>query len=304
MGNTQTAKGKLISGIRDDAASQSSHLQVEVEGSRFQIRSGKNNVFWDHYSSGAWEPDTRAIFSRFIDAQHSYIDIGAWIGPTLLLGCPLAKRAYGIEPDPIAYSELVENIDSNRPITSNVQLFNICIAAESGKKAFGNRGDGGDSMSSLLFSDEKTNWTVDGMTFGEWIDQNGIDDCNFIKIDIEGGEYTVLPTMAAYITKHRPTLHLSLHPFCLGGRSVRSVAAKIKRSAYRLKCTVGIISVIGTYRYVYDPRGKVPSGIRTFRSRIRDFLAKVSWKPAVLLLTCLYSMGGGDDTLVVTDQRW
>jgi len=285
--------------------SQSSQLDLAVGENTFHVCRGKNDVFWSDYERGTWEPDTRLAFRRFIDKQHSYIDMGAWIGPTLLLGGPLAKRAYGIEPDPIAYAELAENMNSNLPLTSNVQLFNICIAPETGKKSFGSRGDGGDSMSSLLFSGEKTTWTVDGINFQEWVDKNQIYDCGFIKIDIEGGEYSVLPTMSAYIRKYRPTLHLSLHPCFLGDQKVQGMVSRIKRSLYRLKNTVSILKVLEFYRYVYDPRGKISSsGIDTFRSRLRDRLARISWKPAVLLLTCLYSMGGGNDTLVLTDQQW
>src|ERR1035437_6797698 len=148
---------------------QSSHLQITVEGKTFHVRHGNNDGFWSNYERGVWETDTQAVFRRFIDPQHSYIDIGAWIGPTLLLGCQLAKRAYGIEPDPVAYAELCENMAYNRPLTANVQLFNICITPVSGKVSFGNRGDGGDSNSSLLFSSEKASWTVDGISFHEWI---------------------------------------------------------------------------------------------------------------------------------------
>jgi hypothetical protein len=45
------------------------------------------------------------IFKRLINPQYSYIDMGAWIGPTLLLGCQLAKHCHGIEPDLKSYAE-------------------------------------------------------------------------------------------------------------------------------------------------------------------------------------------------------
>jgi FkbM family methyltransferase len=195
---------------------ESAYRQINTpQGNPLRVRCGNNDGFWDSYESGAWEPDTLAIFRRLIDENHSYVDIGAWIGPTLLLGCQLAKRAYGIEPDPIAFAELSANIDSNRPLTSNVHLFNLCITPASGKVPFGSRCDGGDSMSSLLFSREKTCWTVEGKNFQEWIEQNEVNDCSFVKIDIEGGEYVVLPTMMTYARTYRPTIQPFVTPgFC------------------------------------------------------------------------------------------
>lgn len=46
--------------------------------------------------------------------------------------------------------------------------------------------------------------------------RTGIADCNFFKIDIEGGEYSVLPAMAAYLKAtgphHEPAAHRALLP--------------------------------------------------------------------------------------------
>jgi FkbM family methyltransferase len=172
------------------------HLQIATPGGvSVRVRPGGNDDFWAYYENGNWEPDTAAVFRRFLDAGHSYIDIGAWIGPALLLGCQPAGCAFGIEPDPLAYDELLANIESNRPLTDNVTLFNVCIAPVSGKVSFGSQGSGGDSMSSLLFAGGKTSWTVDGVSFQEWIAASGITDCNFAKIDIDGAGYSLLPTM-------------------------------------------------------------------------------------------------------------
>ena len=67
-------------------------------------------------------------------------------------------------------------------------------------------------MSSLLFANSKTSWVVDGITFQEFVKENNITDCNFIKMDIEGGELLVLPSMEKYLEKEKPILYLSMHP--------------------------------------------------------------------------------------------
>ena len=279
--------------------------EVSIEGTSIHVRRGKNDTFWGRYEAGVWEPDTQAVFRRFIDKQHSYIDVGAWIGPTLLQGCQLAGRAYGIEPDPVAYAELAENIADNPAVTGNVQLFNICIAPVSGKVSFGSRRDGGDTMSSLLFSGGKTNWMVDGMNFQDWTEQNGIDDCNFIKVDIEGGEYSVLPTMAAYLKRHRPTLLLSLHPCFIGDLAAKSIDGRLRRAIFRLRNTMNLLRIMRFYRHMYDPLGKVPgSSISSLRTRLHHALAAPTWKPVVFLVLALRSVLGKPSVLVLTDQQW
>jgi FkbM family methyltransferase len=271
--------------------------------------SPENKAHFDYlsevYRDETWEPDTRLAFRRFIDKEHSYVDIGAWIGTTLMIGAPLAKKAYGFEPDPISFGLLKYNMEHSLPLTANVEIFQIAITPVTEKVSFGSRTGGNDSMSSLLFPDAATSWVVDGWNFTDWLDQHGITDCNFIKMDIEGGEYSVLPTMRKYLETHRPSLHLSLHPCFVGDQQAKGIAARVKRSIYRGKQTLKLLKVIADYNYIYDSRGRIKSsGIDTFSSHLRDWLAKISWKPAVLLLTVLYSLLGGNDAIIASQQRW
>ncbi len=227
-------------------------MLIHLRDRKFQVSPGGYDAFWAKVTRGTWESDTFAIFDRFLDRQHSYIDIGAWIGPTLLYGCQLAKAAYGLEPDPIAYAELERNVRLNDPLTHNIRLFNACIAPQSGEVALGSRGGGGDSTSSLLFGAKKTHWTVKAFSFDEFARQIDAAECNFIKMDIEGGEYRILPTMVGYLRSQRPTLHLSLHPCYLKLRPLGWIGRVIARVWGTLK----IIRSTGFYRHVYDHNGR------------------------------------------------
>lgn len=225
---------------------------ITLRDRNLSVLSGRNDAYWQAIAQADWEPETFRIFERFVDRAHSYIDMGTFIGPTLLYGCQIARRAYGIEPDPVAFRELKHNIDANRPVTDNVELFELCIAPQSGEVAFGNCGDGGDSVSSLLFGDRKTHWTVKALSFEDFARQNAITDCNFIKIDIEGGEYQLLPTMSNYLKAHRPTLHLSLHPCHLGKRGIGWIGKIIARVASTLR----IRPILRLYQHLYDNYGR------------------------------------------------
>jgi FkbM family methyltransferase len=227
-------------------------MLIKVRNREFEVSAGRYDFFWQGVATGAWESDTYAIFDRFLDRDHSYIDIGSWIGPTLLYGCQIAKAAHGLEPDPIAFPELERNIELNRPMSGNIRLYRACIAPTTGQVAFGSRGQGGDSTSSLLFGRKKTSWSVRAWSFDDFVSQNGIDDCNFIKMDVEGGEYRIMPAMAGYLRAHRPTLHLSLHPCYLKLRPFGWIGRVIARVA----ATAKLIRCIGFYRHMYDHSGR------------------------------------------------
>ena len=53
--------------------------------------------------------------------------------------------------------------------------------------------------------------TVDTLSLEDVFNIYNITDCNFIKMDIEGGEATVLPAAKEILKKIQPTLYLSLH---------------------------------------------------------------------------------------------
>ena len=83
------------------------------------VESGMHDSVWTEVSNGTWEPATFLVFDKFIDERHSYVDIGSWIGPTLLYGARNARAAYGVEPDLIAYSQLRRNVELNPALAKN-----------------------------------------------------------------------------------------------------------------------------------------------------------------------------------------
>jgi len=257
-------------------------LDIECRGRTFQASIDRHPSFWQRLSRGEWEPETFEIFDRFVDEKRPYIDVGSWIGPTLLYAAQIAQSAYGIEPDPVAFSELLENVALNRSRMGNVSLFNGCISTKTGKIPFGSLDCGGDSMSSLLFAGGRTRWLVDSLTFQDFVAQNCITDCGFIKIDIEGGEYEILPTMKAFLSMHRPTIYLSLHPGLLGFPGKSTLIPRLVRVSRRFIGTLTIVRILALYRHVYDTTGR-----------------RTSW-PGLLLR----SMRGRYQSVVASDRVW
>ena len=191
---------------------QQSKIKIQKNDKTFFVNSSIFNNFWAQLQLNLWEPNTFKIFDTFLDSNHSYIDLGAWIGPTSLYGCQKAKSCYAIEPDPIAFKELKNNLDLNPSLIPRVILSNQCIMDSSGMTYLSTMGEFGDSCSSTAFKKSSKSLKVSAVTLQQFFLDKLIDNCNFIKIDIEGGEFLVLPSISDFLEEEKPTLHISLHP--------------------------------------------------------------------------------------------
>jgi FkbM family methyltransferase len=227
----------------------------------FQVGDEQHQRFWTKVEDGSWEPETFKVFDRFVTKETTCLDVGTWEGPTLLYAGQLSKTAFGFEPDPIAFAGLERNLAAN-PQIQNIQILNQCIAAETGQMQFGSRGTGGDTMSSLLFSGGQTVWTVPAIRLDEFVRERGLQSPLFIKIDIEGGEYSVLPSLDSFFRRYRPTVYLSTHPaFC--GSVITSFLGKL-RAHFRL------MFALRSFPFLYDTHGR--------QVRLWELLLKKRWR--------------------------
>jgi FkbM family methyltransferase len=179
----------------------------------------------------------------------------------LLYAGQLAKAAYGFEPDPVAFAGLERNLAAN-PEIQNIRIFNSCIAAETGETQFGSRSGGGDTMSSLLFSEGQTVWTVPTIRLDEFVAREKLEAPLFIKIDTEGGEYSILPSLDSFFRRYRPTIYLSTHPAFFGS-VVPSLLGKIRAHA-------GLVFALRSFKYLYDTDGR--------RIRLWELLLRKRWR--------------------------
>ncbi|WP_444843374.1 FkbM family methyltransferase [Enhygromyxa salina] len=196
---------------------------VSIEDVSFRVRADADRgLFWDRVNRGHWEPHTFKVFRRFLDPGHSCVDIGAWIGPTALYAAQRAGRVHAIEPDPVAHAQLEANVAANPDLGDRIQLHRQCIAPESGPvdlyaggmyhsdaSAFG------DSMSGMVAAPERPgqpSCQVEGVKLVDFLDQENITDCSFIKMDVEGGEYSLIPGHWRQLARFgMPTTCVSFH---------------------------------------------------------------------------------------------
>ena len=179
-----------------------------LNGERFRL-DPYHSKFWRKASAGQWEPETFAVLDQFLSADKDYLDIGAWIGPTVLYGARRARHVWCFEPDPTAFRHLAWNLDLNG--ISNVSAFGVALSDQFGVARMASvRGEPGDSTSSLLHEGAHGS---DALTIA-WDQFEAVNDLSgvsLVKMDIEGAEFFVLPTLAPWLEKNRPALLLSTH---------------------------------------------------------------------------------------------
>jgi FkbM family methyltransferase len=167
--------------------------------------------FWIDTNFNAWEPETLGIFRRFAVPGAQVCDIGAWVGPTSIFAAKLGARVTSFEPDPVAYERLLFNVRMNAP--GAVAAHRIALAATDGLRRMGAMASHLGQSGSSLHAPERGDQSADvlALSWESAIRLLELPRFDFIKIDIEGGESELLPTMIPYLEANRPALLVSTH---------------------------------------------------------------------------------------------
>jgi FkbM family methyltransferase len=272
-----TRNDAMLSDNPPSEATAPRYKSIEKNSFTFHVTVTRNAAFWDRMATGEWEPETFRVLDRFITADTYYLDVGAWIGPTALYAAQMAERAYAFEPDPIAYDELKSNVEANRHAkwADRLRIYNQAVAATNGKIKFGSLQGGGDSMSSVLFAGVGATWEVESVAFEDFLRRENLENKKlFVKMDIEGGEFALIPELLPVLRKYDITLYLSTHPpFVIP----RTPLYRIEILRFTL---IGKIAVAWRhfklvrslpFKYRYDSNGKRISLWRIWKTASSDF---------------------------------
>jgi FkbM family methyltransferase len=167
--------------------------------------------FWWRMADHVWEPKTLAIFSKFLKPEHTCLDIGAWIGPTTLYAAKRCRRVFSFEPDPEAYRHLLFNIRANA--LTNVIPFNAALSDKDGLVLMASHGtELGDTTTSMInASASKPGVTVPAISWETFRKICPDAKPDFIKMDVEGAEFKLIPAMKDFLLETKPVLLLSTH---------------------------------------------------------------------------------------------
>ena len=227
----------------------------------FDVVVSRHFEFWKRYQFGKWKPNTFHVLDEFLSPECTYIDIGAWIGHTALYGAQFARVTYAFEPDPLAFQELQQNVEVNKttPRLNRLHIHNKAISDKRGTVRLGSRNVAGKSRTSVLYANETTYWEAEAETLDQFLEDNPPANRVFLKIDIEGGEYDLLPSLKKVFKRYPIDLFLSLHPQLLfqrlNGEKSRSLLRRMIRrwrAAYKHVKTIRALP----FKYLYSSSGK------------------------------------------------
>jgi FkbM family methyltransferase len=187
-------------------------------------------TFWDRVDAGRWESGTLAVIDDIVDGGTTFLDLGAWVGPTSLYAAGCARRVLAVEADPAAVDQLRRNLAANPELSPRVEVLPRAIDAHEGQVRLGARRKPGDSMSSVLLANAPDTWTVAAVTPWQLAEMLAGDDRLVIKMDLEGGEYALLPHMKPLLGRAHAVL-VSFHPKILAESIGAREAARQTRAA-------------------------------------------------------------------------
>ena len=189
-------------------------VRVERDGVAFVVdpdwSDGHELAFWKAYSEG-WERDTLAAIAAFLPIGGVHLDIGAWIGPTLLFAAARAREAHGFEPDPAAYAKLRRNVSLNPDLAPRIRIKRAALWTRDTDLSFAVAAPGDSTTSAMLKPGEGA--ALQAPAF----DARGpaiaplFARADFVKMDVEGAEFDLIPHVAPLLAPRRPALHLSFH---------------------------------------------------------------------------------------------
>lgn len=186
-------------------------FSLHFYGRRYLL-AGEDYAFWREAAAGRWEHRTFKTLQRYVHADSIYVDVGAWMGPTVLFAAPRCKQAYAIEPDPAAYERLLINLRLNA--IKNVFTFHGALANANTTVAVGSERGLGKSVTRIGGGTPATQVTVLAMDLKRFIDWWQIPRIDFLKMDVEGAEFDLTDSLLELTRKFKPAIHLSTHaPF-------------------------------------------------------------------------------------------
>lgn len=189
-------------------------LSVRIGEIDFKVNPFQFNGIWKHIASGKWEPGSFSIFKKFIKQTDVVIDVGSWAGPLTIYAAHLASFVHSIDPDPVIFQQLVHNVNLNPSIVKKVKCHNLAIWDDSSTQSLFSRNIFGDSASGLIQRTRDRNEivAVQTISFKDFLQKENINKVDFVKMDIEGAEFFVLPSVKSDLAKlNYPTLLISFH---------------------------------------------------------------------------------------------
>lgn len=208
-------------------------LQGRLRGRRWIAGSGIHG-----YWLGSYEYEKRRTMEALITPGSVVYDVGAHVGFYTLLFSELvgpAGRVVAFEPNPRNVGYLKKHLELNG--ITNAHVVEAAASDFTGMAAFAD-----DSTSFTGRLSTRGNLDVSTVTLDEFVQREIAPKPDYIKIDVEGAELSVLRGAGFILSSCRPTLFLATH-----GEELHAQCCEFLQSlGYRLQTILPCLSVMET----------------------------------------------------------
>ncbi|HEX7905926.1 MAG TPA: FkbM family methyltransferase [Chitinophagaceae bacterium] len=167
------------------------------------------------FFSKHFEKENFSFLEKRIKTGDVIIDVGAHMGVFAVRCAQLTGkegRVYAFEPTPSTFKVLRKIIKLNRA-EENIMAVQAAVADQRGKTNFYMGDAVGDFANSLVNYDDSKHkgYEVNIISIDEFMTENGF-GVDFLKIDAEGAELSVLRGAIKTVASQKPFCILSMHP--------------------------------------------------------------------------------------------
>jgi len=189
------------------------------------------------YVFGTHEPQVMQTIKDLVQPGWTTIDIGAHIGySTLLLATCVGPKGRVIAFEPLTenFKLLQENTRLNG--FSNIFAENLALMGQSGQIELRSATPGAITWVASTSVDQATaveGRIVEGITLDEYAERKRIERIDFVKMDVEGAEASVLSGMTSILGRDKPILLIEIHEYNRYGES-HPALRKLREYSYKI----------------------------------------------------------------------
>lgn len=246
-------------------------LAYKLRGVSADVQFHKNFNAWEYringvsyFSSGpGWAYDYEFLLgqmkhlscNRYIPkAGDVVLDIGAGVGEETVIFSKLVDntgKIYAIEAHPKTFGALSYMVDKNQ--LHNVSCNNIALSSS---KSIVEINDTENSLANTILPMGHTSksFKVNAITFDDFVEQNSIQEIDFVKMNVEGSEQFIIQGMSASLPKIKH-MAISCHDFLYerGGseffRTKDSVIRFLNANNFRIESQNSNLTMVDDYVY-------------------------------------------------------
>ena len=182
-----------------------------TDGSAFHASTSRTSVSGSQFSHGDYEPHETQLMHDLVQTGWTVIDAGAnfgWHAVHLARRVGPTGRVFAFEPIPGTFRELTANATLND--CGNLTTCETALGSVQGNVTFYLPGVDWGAGAASQFLDQGEKVYARMLRLDDFLDEQAVDNVDFIKADIEGGELNLLQGAERLLTRCHPRILIEI----------------------------------------------------------------------------------------------